>query len=217
MKSFVVIGLGRFGTAVATELAVLGHEVLAVDKNEAAVTNITPLVTYAVTADGQNMDVLRSLGVSNYECGIVALSDDIGKSALIALTLKEIGVKHVICKAQNHLHRKLLEKIGVDRIVFPEHEMGVKLAQNLTSANVLNFIALTEKYGIVETVVPKSWEGKSLRALNVRARSGVNIIGVRRKGEDAIKVNPSPDDVLYPGDEIVALGADEDIGRLHKL
>ncbi|HPE16320.1 MAG TPA: TrkA family potassium uptake protein, partial [Oscillospiraceae bacterium] len=153
MKSFVVIGLGRFGTAVATELAKLGHEVLAIDRNEAAVANVAPLVTCAVTADGQSMDVLRSLGVANYECGVVALSDDIGNSALIALTLKEIGVKRVICKAQNHVHRKLLEKIGVDRIVFPEYEMGVKLAQNLTSANMLNFIALTEKYGIVETVV----------------------------------------------------------------
>ena len=151
MKTFVVIGLGRFGSAVATELSSLGHEVLAVDEREDHVQRGAEKVTHAVTGDARDPSVLRALGVRNYDCAVVAVGDDIGNSALITLNLKEIGVKRVICKAQSHVHRKVLEKIGADRVVFPEHEMGVKLAQGLSSSNVLNFIELSEDFGIAET------------------------------------------------------------------
>ena len=160
MKTFVVIGLGRFGSAVATELSSLGHEVLAVDEREDHVQRVAEKVTHAVTGDARDPSVLRALGVRNYDCAVVAVGDDIGNSALITLNLKEIGVKRVICKAQSHVHRKVLEKIGADRVVFPEHEMGVKLAQGLSSSNVLNFIELSEDFGIVETAVP---QGVALR------------------------------------------------------
>ncbi|MFQ9916583.1 MAG: potassium channel family protein [Flavonifractor plautii] len=170
MKTFVVIGLGRFGSAVATELSSLGHEVLAVDEREDHVQRVAEKVTHAVTGDARDPSVLRALGVRNYDCAVVAVGDDIGNSALITLNLKEIGVKRVICKAQSHVHRKVLEKIGADRVVFPEHEMGVKLAQGLSSSNVLNFIELSD--GLRhrgDRPCPRSGTAKRSRNLDVRA------------------------------------------------
>ena len=217
MKTFVVIGLGRFGSAVATELSSLGHEVLALDDSEENVQKVADKVTHAVTGDARDPAVLRALGVRNYDCAIVAVGDDVGNSALITLNLKDIGVKRVICKAQSHVHRKVLEKIGADRVVFPEHEMGVKLAQGLSSSNVLNFIELSEDFGIVETAVPREWLGKNLMELNVRARYKVNIIAVRKKGEEAFNVTPGPSTIMETGDTVVALGRTEDINRLQDL
>ena len=188
MKTFVVIGLGRFGSAVATELSSLGHEVLALDDSEENVQKVADKVTHAVTGDARDPAVLRALGVRNYDCAVVAVGVDVGTSALITLNLKELGVRKVICKAQSHVHRKVLEKIGADRVVFPEHEMGVKLAQGLSSSNVLNFIELSDDFGIVETTVPRDWQGKSLMALDVRARYKVNIIAVRKKGREDFDV-----------------------------
>ena len=217
MKTFVVIGLGRFGSAVATELSSLGHEVLALDDSEENVQKIADQVTHAVTGDARDPAVLRALGVRNYDCAVVAVGVDVGTSALITLNLKELGVRRVICKAQSHVHRKVLEKIGADRVVFPEHEMGVKLAQALSSSNVLNFIELSDDFGIVETTVPREWLGKNLMELNVRARYKVNIIAVRKKGEETFNVTPGPSTVMEAGDAVVALGRTEDVNRLQDL
>ena len=217
MKTFVVIGLGRFGTAVATELSSLGHEVLALDDSEENVEKVTDKVTHAVTGDARDPAVLRALGVRNYDCAIVAVGVDIGTSALVTLNLKELGVRRVICKAQSHVHRKVLEKIGADRVVFPEHEMGVKLAQGLSSSNVLNFIELSDDFGIVETAIPREWQGKTLLELDVRAKYKVNIIAVRKKGVEAFNVTPGPDTKMEAGDTVVAVGRTEDVNRLQDL
>ena len=217
MKTFVVIGLGRFGTAVATELCELGHEVLAIDASEEGIQQVADRVTHAVAGDARDPAVLRALGVRNYDCAIVAVGDDVGNSALITLNLKEIGVKRVICKAQSHVHRKVLEKIGADRVVFPEHEMGVKLAQGLSSSNVLNFIELSDDFGIVETAVPREWQGKTILELNVRAKYKVNIIAVRKRGEEAFNVTPGPETRMEAGDAVVVLGCTEDVNRLQDL
>lgn len=215
MKTFVVIGLGRFGMAVAKELHLLGHEVLAIDTNPSNIQHIADEVTHAAAGDARDEGVLKLLGVQNYDYGIVAVGGDVGDSALIALTLKEIGVRTVICKAQSHIHRRLLEKLGVDRVIFPENEMGVKLAQNLSSSNILNFIELSDTYGMVEISVPLAWVGKTLAGLNVRAKYHVNIIAVRR-GED-MHVSPGGEFVLFEGDVAMTVGRDEDINRLHNL
>ena len=217
MKTFVVIGLGRFGTAVATELCELGHEVLAIDASEESVQQVADRVTHAVTGDARDPAVLRALGVRNYDCAIVAVGDDVGNSALITLNLKDIGVKRVICKAQSHVHRKVLEKIGADRVVFPEHEMGVKLAQGLSSSSVLNFIELSDDFGIVELEIPKSWQQRSIRDLDVRAKHHVNIIAVRKGSTGTLEVAPGGDYVLEAKDAVVTLGRNEDINRLHDL
>ncbi len=216
MKTFVVIGLGRFGGAVATELCSLGHEVLAIDADPEKVQKTVDLVTHAVSGDARDANVLRALGVRNYDCAIVATGNDVGNSALITLNLKEIGVKQVVCKAQSHVHRKVLEKIGADRVVFPEHEMGLKLAQGLSSSNVLNFIELSDDFGIVELAVPRSWVGKSIRTLDVRARHHVNIIAVRGASGE-LDVAPGGDYALASGEMLVALGRTEYINLLHSL
>lgn len=217
MKTFVVIGLGRFGTAVALELCELGHEVLAIDSVEENVLAVADHVTHAVTGDARDPAVLRSLGVRNYDCAIVAVGADVGNSALITLNLKDMGLKQVICKAQSHVHRKVLQKIGADKVVFPEHEMGVKLAQSLSSSNVVNFIELSDDFGIVEMDVPKSWQGKTIRDLDIRAKHHVNIIAIRKINTSELKIAPGGDYVLEPKDVAVTLGRNDDISRLYDL
>ncbi|MEG2000718.1 MAG: TrkA family potassium uptake protein, partial [Evtepia sp.] len=192
MKTFVVIGLGRFGSAVAEELCRLGNEVLAIDKREELVRAIADKVTHAVVGDGQDPEVLRTLGVGNYDCAIMAVSDDLGDSVLITLNLKDLGVKHIICKAKSHVHREVLTRIGADEVVFPEHEIGRKLAGRLTNADILNFIEVSDEYEIVEMNLPKGWIGRSLRTLDVRAKYHINIVAIRGAG-GVMHVSPDAD------------------------
>lgn len=217
MKTFLVVGLGRFGTAVATELCALGNEVLAMDIREARVQAIAAQVTHAVTADARDPEVLRALAVRNFECAVVAVASDVGTSALIALNLKEIGVSRVVCKAQSHTHRRVLEKIGADRVVFPEHEMGSKLARSLSFSNILNFIELSEDDSIVEIPAPSAWVGHTLRELDVRNTLGVNIIALRQNKGGKLTIAPSADAVIQPEAMVVALGKDKNVNRLQKL
>ena len=217
MKSFLVIGLGRFGTSLACELCALGHEVMAVDLREERVQEVAGSVTHAAAGDARDPEVLRALGARNFDCAVVSAGDDVGTSALIVLNLKELGVPQVVGKARSAVHHRVLEKIGADRVVFPEHEMGVKLAQGLSSSNVLNFIELSEDFGIVETAVPKEWHYETIQNLDVRARYRVNIIAVRRGKDGALNVAPGASYVIEPGDAVVALGRTEDINRLQEL
>ncbi len=217
MKTFVVIGLGRFGTAVARELSALGHEVLASDADERNVQRVADRVTQAVTGDARDPAVLKTLGVRNYDCAVVAVGGDVGNSTLITLNLKEQGVQKVVCKAQSHVHQRVLEKIGADRVIFPEHEMGVKVAQSLSSSSVLNFIEFSEDYGIVELEAPGSWREKSIKDLDVRNRFRVNIIAVRSAADGSLNVAPGASYVIQAGDNVVALGRSEDINRLHEV
>lgn len=217
MKTFLVIGLGRFGTAVATELCALGNEVLAMDIHEELVQAAAPNVTHAVTADARDPEVLRALAVRNFDCAVVAVGGDIGNSALITLNLKELGVNKVVCKAASHTHRKVLEKIGADRVVFPEHEMGNKLAHALSSSNVLNFIELSDEASIVEVPVPSMWVGKTIREIDVRKAYGVNIIALRRGEKQKFVIAPGGDAELAADDVVVMLGLDKNINIIQKL
>ncbi len=218
MKTFVVVGLGRFGAAVARELSALGHEVLAVDENGEAVERVADKVTHAVCGDARDAGVLKALGVRNYDCAVVAVGGDVGNSALITLNLKEQGIKEVVCKAQSHVHQRVLEKIGADRVIFPEHEMGVKVAQGLSSSNVLNFIEVSEDFGIVELEAPKSWLGKTVKELDIRNKHRVNVIAVRKAAQGGqLQVAPIAEYVLEQGDRVVALGRNEDTNLLHEV
>lgn len=217
MKTFLVIGLGRFGTAVATELCVLGNEVLAMDSQEEQVQAVAPHVTHAVTADARDPEVLKALSARNFDCAVVAVGSDVGNSALITLNLKELGVRKVVCKAASHTHRKVLEKIGADQVVFPEHEMGNKLAHALSSSNVLNFIELSDEASIVEVPVPPIWVGKTIREIDIRNAHGVNVIALRRGEKQRFVIAPGGDAVLAPDDVIVALGLDKNINAIQRL
>lgn len=216
MKSFFVIGLGRFGSALARELCAQGHEVLALDIREERVQAAVDLVTQAVTADARDPEVLRTLGARNFDCAVVACSADVGDSALITLNLKELGVPRVIGKANSAVHRKVLEKIGADQVIFPEQEMALRLAQSLSNADILNFIELSGDFSIVERRCPPKWVGVTIRALDVRAKYRLNVIAVRREGGEMC-VAPGGDYRLEAGDCLVVLGANRDIERMEKL
>jgi trk system potassium uptake protein TrkA len=215
MKSIVVVGLGRFGSAVATQLCALGNEVLVIDSHPDQVQAIADRVTHAVVGDATDEEVLRSLGVRDFDCAIVAIGSDLSASVLITLSLKELGVRSVICKAQSTAHKKVLEKIGADRVVFPEREMALKLAQGLTSSSVLDYIELSPDYGIAEVAVPTAWVGKTIREVNVRAKYGVNILALKIEGE--MIVSPGANQVFLRDSVVVMLGRSEDLGSLQAL
>ena len=204
MNSFVVIGLGLFGSSVARQLCALGAEVLAIDVHPELVQQISSDVTNAVVADARDADVLRALGAHECECAVVAIGDDLAGSVLATMNLKELGIKHIVCKAHDEVHRKVLEKLGADKVVIPEKEVADKLARSLTSHNVLDFIELSSDYGIVEIPAPKTWVGKNLKELDVRAKLGVNIIAIQRNGK--VSVSPRAEFLIEKNDILVVLG-----------
>ena len=216
MKSFLVIGLGRFGTSLACELCALGHEVMAVDLREERVQEVAGSVTHAAAGDARDPEVLRALGARNFDCAVVSAGDDVGTSALIVLNLKELGVPQVVGKARSAVHHRVLEKIGADRVVFPEQEMALRLALSLANGDILNFIELSREYSIVERRIPGEWIGKSIRELNIRAKWKVNVIAVRR-GEE-MTVSPDGDYVFQRQDDcVVVLGRSGDLDRLERI
>lgn len=214
MKQFVVIGIGRFGGALAQRLYELGHEVLAIDSNEDEIQNISDKVTHAVTADATDESALKSLGIRNFDVGIVAIGSDIQSSIITTLMLKDMGVKYVVAKAQNDLHAKVLYKIGADRVVFPERDMGERVAHNLIATNLLEFIELSPEYSIIEFAVPHNWVGKNLRDLNLRVKYGVNVVATKRNNE--INAAPMADEEILEKTVLVIIGSNDGIKRLEK-
>ena len=215
MKSYVVIGLGRFGAALARQLHTQGCEVLAIDSHSESVQRISEEVTQAVVADARDKSVLKALGVKDFDCGIVGIGDDLANSVLTVMNLKELGVPYVVCKAHDETHREVLKKLGADRVVIPEMENACRLAKSLASENVLDYIELSEDYGIIDVPAPAAWEGKSLIELNVRAKLGVNILAIKRGG--GITVSPSADFRINAGDIVVILGDNGALKAVQKL
>ena len=215
MKSYAVIGLGRFGSALARQLCKLGAEVLALDVKGDYVQQIANDVTHAVVGDAQDKEVLRALGVRNLDCAVIAIGDNLAASVLITMNLKELGVPYIVCKAHDETHRKVLEKLGVDRVVIPEHEYAQRLARTLNSHNVLDYIELSEDFGILDVPAPKRWIGKSLRGLNVRAKLGVTISAVENGGKT--NVSPTADYAVGEGDTLVMLGDNVALEKVQKL
>lgn len=215
MKSYLVIGLGRFGQTLARQLCMLGAEVLAMDVRNDLVQQVAEDVTHAVVGDAQDKDVLRALGVRNFDCGIVAIGSDLAASVLTVMNLKELEMPYIICKAHDDTHRRVLEKLGVDRVIIPEQENATRLARSLNSHNVLDYIELSEDYGILEVPAPKSWVGKTLKELNIRAKLGVNIIAV--ESGKVTNVSPSADYLIQAGDIMVVLGDNYSLEAVQKL
>lgn len=215
MKSFVVIGLGRFGTAVAEELYALGHEVLAIDREEGCAQRVSEIVTHTIIADAKDESVLQSIGVRNFD-GVIICMTDIEDSVMIALMLKDMGAKYIIAKSKSKQHSRMLELIGVDRIVFPEQDMGVRLAQTISSRRALDFIELSPEYAIVELPLPNVWQDKTLAEIGVRKQFGINVLAVRR-GEKEIQVSPQAEFLLKHGDVLIVVGKNQSIRKLEKL
>jgi trk system potassium uptake protein len=214
-KQFVVIGLGRFGASVAKTLFDLGNDVLAIDLNEDLVQEIADGVTHAVELDATDEGALRSLGVRNFDLAVITIGSDIQASVMVTLLVKELGVKYIIAKAHNELHAKVLYKIGADRVVLPEKDMGVRVAHNIVSTNILDFIELSPEYSIAEIVSPKDWHGKTLRELNIRAKYGINIMAIKK--DNNVNISPGAHDVIDPGDVLVAIGGTDDLNRFENM
>lgn len=215
MKSFVVIGLGRFGTAVAEELYALGHEVLAIDREEGCAQRVSEIVTHTIIADAKDESVLQSIGVRNFD-GVIICMTDIEDSVMIALMLKDMGAKYIIAKSQSKQHSRMLELIGVNRVVFPEQDMGVRLAQTISSRRALDFIELSPEYAIVELPLPSVWQNKTLAEIGARKQFGINVLAVRR-GEKEIHVSPEAEFLLKHRDVLIVVGKNQNIRKLEKL
>ena len=215
MKSYIVIGLGKFGAEAAKRLCQLGGEVLAIDRNPDLVQPISNQVTQAVVGDARDKEVLRALGAKDFEWAVVAIGANLADSVLATMNLKELGVPYIVCKASDETHRQVLMKLGADKVVIPEQEQADRLAKNLSSPNVLDYIELSNEYGIIEIPAPGSWQEKSLKELNVRAKLGVNIIAVKCGGQ--INVSPAADYRIQSDDVMVVLGDTAALDAVQKL
>lgn len=213
-KEFVVIGLGRFGGSIVRELVNQGADVMAIDKVPERVDEFATIATQAVVADTTDEATLKSLGIRNFEHVIIAIGDDIQSSILTTLMIKEIGVKKVTVKAQNDYHEKVLRKIGADQVVHPERDMGIRIANNIISNNVLDYLELSDDHSIIEIKVNEKIAGHSIIDLDIRARYGINIVAVKR-GND-ITVSPQAEEQLQLNDVLIIIGADVDIHRFEK-
>jgi trk system potassium uptake protein TrkA len=217
VSQVAVIGLGRFGFHVAKALHQTGHEVLAVDIDETLVQRVRDCSTQAVVLDARETERLRRLGVSDLDVVVVSLGERIDASSLVALHLKEMGVKRLIVKAASEDHARLLELIGVTEIVFPELDAAERLAKRLADSNLLDFIPLGETHSILELNAPEEFLNRSLADLRLRNRFGVQVLAVRESLRDRITVNPGPETVVESGDVLFVLGANQALDRLRKL
>ncbi|OZS79433.1 potassium transporter Trk [Tetzosporium hominis] len=213
-KEFVVIGLGRFGGSIVKELIEQGVDVMAIDIESERVDEFAPIATQAVVADTTDEAVLKSLGIRNFEHVIVAIGDNIQSSILTTLMLKELGVKKITVKAQNDYHEKVLLKIGADQVVHPERDMGIRIANNILSNNVLDYLELSDEHSIMELIVNSKLAGNSIIDLDIRAKYGINIVAIKR-GSNII-VSPQADEKLQMNDIMIIIGADVDINRFEK-
>ncbi|MEQ6388853.1 TrkA family potassium uptake protein [Bacillaceae bacterium S4-13-58] len=213
-KEFAVIGLGRFGGSICKELSMEGMNVLAIDINEDRVNEFKDVASHAVIADTTDENVLRELGIRNIDHVIVAIGDNIQSSILTTLMLVEIGVKKITVKAQNDYHEKVLNKIGAHHVVHPERDMGKRIAHNLISNNVLDYLELSDEYSIVEVKAGTKISGRTLIELDIRAKYGCNVVAIKRGKE--IIVSPMASEKINVNDIMIVIGADQDISRFEK-
>jgi trk system potassium uptake protein TrkA len=211
-KQYLVLGLGRFGESLAKSLYKQGHEVLAIDSDPELVDAIAPYVTQAIQIDATDEGALQSLGVRNFDAAIVSIGQNMRDSILVCVLLKELGVPYLIGKATDELHAKVLRKVGVDRVVFPERDMGMRLAKSLLTPNVLELIDLSDDYQLVEIILPMKWVGNTIIGVDVRKKYGISILAIHRGGQ--FIVSPSPDSTFETGDILLVLGKKDDIDSI---
>ncbi len=212
IKQFAVIGLGRFGSSVALTLASMGYDVLGIDTDPDKVRDMAHDIAHVVEGDATDIEVLKTLGLRNFDVAVVAIGNDLQASILVTLNLKELGVRCVVSKALSEVHGKLLIKTGADRVVFPERDMGIRVANNLLASTVMEHIQLSPDHSIAEVPATGNLAGKTLSQLHLRARFGVNIMAIRR-GKNII-VSPQADNNVSPGDVLIVIGENEGIRKL---
>ena len=203
-KVFAVIGLGRFGKSVAITLANSGAQVMVVDQDEELLQEVSNLVTYTIRGDATNASTISQLGLNNYDGVIIAMSSNLEANVMATILVKEAGTPFVLAKAKTELEGRVLKKVGADKVIYPEKEMGMRVANQLMHDNYFEAVELSEEYSIMDIDVPADWIGKSLKALDIRANYGVNVIGVR--GTETLNINPGSDEVLKQDDVLIMLG-----------
>ncbi|WP_174613104.1 potassium channel family protein [Virgibacillus ihumii] len=213
-REFAVIGLGRFGGSICRELSMEGMQVLAIDNDEDKVNEYKNIASHAVIADSTDEVTLKELGIKNIDHVIVAIGDNIQASILTTVVLTDLGIKKITVKAQNEYHEKILNKIGADQVVHPERDMGKRIAHNIISSNILDYLELSDDHSIVEVKAGEKMQGKSLVDLDIRANYGCNVVAIKR--DKSINVSPSADDLLDSEDILIVIGADNDISRFEK-
>ncbi|TDF91833.1 potassium channel family protein [Paenibacillus piri] len=213
-KQFAVIGMGRFGSSVAKTLHGLGFEVLAIDSSEQRTQEVSSIVTHVVQADSTDEEALRALGLRNFDVVVVAIGQDIQSSILTTIILKEIGVPKVVVKAQNELHGKVVRKIGADKVIYPERDMGQRVAHHLISSNIIDYIELSDDHSIAEIRASRPMIGKNLRQLDIRAKYGCNVMGI--KTGTHINIAPNAEDTLKENDILIVVGKNVDLQNFEK-
>ncbi|PIQ26760.1 potassium uptake system protein [bacterium (Candidatus Blackallbacteria) CG17_big_fil_post_rev_8_21_14_2_50_48_46] len=214
MKQFAVIGLGRFGVSVAATLRSQGHEVLAIDNDEdnVQIVQTENLVTQAVCLDSTNIHALEELGLQGFDGVVLAIGEDLQASILTALNLMEMGVKRLIAKASNANHGKILERMNVPKVVYPERDMGNRVAHMLMQSSILESFQLDPRFSVMEIMAPSACINKNLAELNLRVKYSISVVAIKHMGAE-LAVIPGPDHVIQKNDLLVIIGSNEGIGK----
>jgi trk system potassium uptake protein len=218
-RQFAVIGLGRFGAAMATTLIGLGQDVLGIDTDEERVQELADRVPHLMVVNGSDPRALREAGVADVDVAVISIGANIEASLLIVMAVKEMGVKFIVAKATTDVHGRILERVGVDRVIYPEREAAVRMAHSLVVPNVIDYISLSKDFSIIEIPAPEMFVGQSLRAINLRAQHGLTLIAIKRvvAGVTTTNVSPSPDEAIQQGDTLALVGSNKQLIALEKL
>lgn len=213
-EQFLVLGLGRFGASLARSLCTMGYEVMAVDSDADLVQEAASFATQAVQADATDEEALQALGVQNYDVAVVAIGN-VRDSILVTVLCKEAGIGQVVAKATDDLHAKVLRKVGADRVVFPERDMGMRVAKSLVTPNILDMVALADGYQIAEILLPAAWQGRTLMDVNVRRNYGLSVLAIQRNG--SVIAAPGAEAVLTAGDVLLVMGQQASIAAIERM
>lgn len=215
-----MIGLGRFGSAVARALVEMGQDVIGIDSDPENVARLSDIMTHVIEADATDEKALRAAGIRDVDAAIVSIGENVEASLLIVMSVKELGIEKVIAKATTALHGRILEKIGVSRVIFPERDMGIRLAHSLIVPGVVDYIELSRDFSLVELPAPDEFIGKTLRQLELRARLALTLVAIRRSGpgeQETTRISPGPDEPIRAGDMLILLGSNERLANLEKV
>lgn len=218
-RQFAVIGLGRFGAAMATTLIGLGQDVLGIDTDDDRVQELADRVPHLMVVNASDPRALREAGVADVDVAVISIGTNIEASLLIVMAVKEMGVKFIVAKATSDVHGRILERVGVDRVIYPEREAAVRMAHSLVVPNVIDYISLSKDFSIIEIPAPPMFVGQSLRAINLRAQHGLTLIAIKRVvgGVTTTNVSPSPDEAIQQGDTLALVGSNKQLIALEKL
>lgn len=220
-KQFGVIGLGRFGSAMAMTLTELGHDVIGVDGDEARVQQLADVITHALQIDATDEKALRAAGIQDVDVAVVSIGENIESSLLVVMQLRELDIETIVAKAVTPLHGRILEKLGVSRVIFPEREMAIRIAHSLVMPNVIDYIELSRDFSIVEVPAPEAFVGRTLKQLELRPRLGLTLIAIKRQADGGAgvitNIAPSADETIRSGDVLALLGSNERLNQLDQL